>query len=290
MQTLDSNASFALLSEARRAALVSLLADDDPGVYQLVRARILSYGTEAREWLRSHLLNDDPRIRRRVIEILDHEARKVCDEQFMEFCQRHGEDLDLERAVGLLARTRYPSINLEGYSALFDAWAAELRQRIPLRATPEQTVEAVNQMIFGELDFAGNERYTYEPECCYMNRIVDTRRGNPIGLSAIYLLVARRLLLPIVGIGMPGHFICRFQSSRAEIYIDCFRKGMLLTKAACIQYLQRDNFGLAEGHLSPVSSRRILLRKCNNLVNTYGHLEKTDEAARVLRYVSALAR
>ena len=84
--------------------------------------------------------------------------------------------------------------------------------------------------------------------------------------------------------------LCRYQSSTKEIYIDCFRKGMFLNKGDCIKYLLQTNFGLAEGHLSPVSSRRILLRMCNNLVNTYGHLEQTDEAARVQRYIAALTR
>jgi regulator of sirC expression with transglutaminase-like and TPR domain len=52
----------------------------------------------------------------------------------------------------------------------------------------------------------------------------------------------------------------------------------------------RTNFGLTEGHLAPVSTRRIMQRMCNNLHVTYAHLEIAEEAARVQRYVMALSR
>lgn len=290
MQTFETTAQSSSLPDNQRAALISLLADDDPDVYQLIRSRLLSFGPSVREWLQPQTLSSDPKMRRRAVEILTHQARGGSDERFVAFCQRNGEDLDLEEAVGLLTQTRYPDANWEAYSALFDTWAGELRERIQRASTAEETLETISRFIFEELSFSGSEHYTYDPECCYLNRIVDKRAGNPIGLCTLYLFLARRLRLPITGIGLPGHFICRYQSSTAEIYIDCFRKGIFLTKGDCVKYLLHANYSLAEGHLSPVSSKRILLRMCNNLVNTYGHLEITDEAARVQRYVAGLSR
>lgn len=290
MQLLDASVTLDALSENQRAALISLLADDDPAIYRLIRSKLISYGPVAREWLRPHTLSSDARMRRRALEILNHHARQAGDECFFDFCQHNGEDLNLEEAVGLLAATKYPEINREAYSALFDAWAGELRERIDLRATAEQTLTSINRFLFEELGFSGDDHYGYEPERCYLNRVVDKRTGNPIGLCALYLFIARRLRLPITGIGLPGHFICRYQSSKTEIYIDCFRKGIFLTKGDCIKYLLHANYGLTEGHLSPISAKRILLRMCKNLVTTYGHLEETEEAARVHRYVAALSR
>jgi regulator of sirC expression with transglutaminase-like and TPR domain len=290
MPTIETNEPSGVLPENQRAALVSLLADDDPAVYHLVRSKLIAYGPTACEWLRPETLSSDPRMRRRAAEILQHQARRASDHRFIDFCRRHGEDLDLEEGVGLLAQTRYPEMNGEAYSALFDNWAGELRDRLSARATAEDTLMVLNQFLFEELGFGGNDDYGYQPDCCYLNQIVDKRAGNPIGLCTVYLLIARRLRLPVTGIGLPGHFICRYQSSTTEIYIDCFRKGIFVTKADCIKYLLNSNYGLAEGHLSPVGSKRILLRMCNNLLNTYGHLEMTDEAARIQKYIAALSR
>jgi regulator of sirC expression with transglutaminase-like and TPR domain len=271
-------------------ALVSLLADDDPAVYGVVRTKLLSYGAAACQWLKPHALSNDPRMRRRASEIIQRLASQRADQRFLEFCQRGGEDLDLEEATGLLAHTKYPDTCLEAYRALYDQWAEAIRDRLDGLRGSEKTLQILNSFLFGELGFAGHEQYAYDPDCSYLNRIADRRRGNPIGLCAIYLFMGRRLRLPIAGIVLPGHFICRYQSSTTEIYIDCFRKGKFMTKAECVKWLLRTNFGLAEGHLSPVSTRRIVQRMCNNLHITYAHLEMADEAARVQRYVMALSR
>ena len=92
------------------------------------------------------------------------------------------------------------------------------------------------------------------------------------------------------GIGLPGHFICRYQSTTRQIYIDAFRHGRFLSQADCIKYLLQTNHGLQEGYLTPVSTRRMLLRICSNLHQTYSMLEMTEEVTRVQRYLVALAK
>ncbi len=278
------------LSQSQRAALISLLVDEDPAIYQMVRGKILSYGPVVCEWLQPHMLSSDPIMRRRALEIVNHLARKGSDEKFLDFCHHNGEELDLEMAAGLLAQTQYPDTNIEAYQALYDSWASELRTRISSAVEAEKNLSLINQYLFSELRFAGNEQFGDNPENCYLNRVVDRRTGNPISLCAIYLFLARRLRLPITGIGLPGHFICRFQSTTKEIYIDAFRKGRFWTKADCIKHLLNNNHGLQEGYLAPVTPRRMLLRMCANLHQTYANLEMTDEAGRMQRYLVALAK
>ncbi len=284
MQTLISTESRETLTERQRTALISLLVDDDPAIYKIVRSKILSFGQVACEWLQPQMLSSDPLMRRRALEIVHHLARKGCDEKFLDFCLHNGEEFDLELASGLLAQTQYPDANAEAYQALYDSWAAELRTRI------EFILGVINQYLFDTLSFAGNEQFAENPENCYLNRVVDRRTGNPISLCAIYLFIARRLKLPVTGIGLPGHFICRFQSTTKELYIDAFRRGRFWTKADCVKHLLHTNHSLQDGYLSPVSSRRMLLRMCANLHQTYSNLEMTEEAGRMQRYLVALAK
>lgn len=290
MQTIVISEPQIELSAAQRAALISLLEDDDPAVFQLVRSKLLAFGPTAIDWLRPYSLSSEPKLRRRVLAIIGDEARRANHDRFIDYCRRKGEDLDLEEATFLLAGTRFPEIRQEGYTALYDLWANDLRELLRADDSSTKTLEKINEFVFEKLGFQGDEHYAYEPESCYVTRIVDRRRGNPIGLCSLYLFLTRRLRLPVTGIGLPGHFICRYQDSKSEIYIDCFRKGLFLSKADCIKYLLRANYGIADGHLSPVTPKRILLRMCNNLVNTYAHLELADEAAKVQRYVKVLTR
>lgn len=290
MRAPASSQAPAHLAEKQREALISLLADDDPAVHQTVRNTLLRYGSIASDWLQPHTLSSDPLLRRRAREIVSHLKRQSADQNFLLFCQRAGEDLDLEEGTGLLAITQYPEANLLGYQALYDAWAAELHDRINFSSEPELVLGTVNRYLFVELGFLGHEEHGFRTDCSYLNRIVDTRAGNPVGLCAIYLFVARRLRLPVAGIGLSGHFVCRYQSSRKEIYIDAFQQGRFLTKKECVEYVLQTHQGLQEGCLAPAPPRRILQRMCANLHQTYARLEMPDQAARVHRYVTALTR
>jgi regulator of sirC expression with transglutaminase-like and TPR domain len=278
------------LSESRRAALLNLLADENPAIYQTVREKILSYGPQAAGWLRPHTLSSDPVLRRRALEIVAHFDRQTADNRFLAFCLKHGEEFDLEQAAWILAQTQYPEINAGAYEALLDSYASDLRERLGSGGEAKLTLAAINKYLFRELGFVGNEENYYDPQNSYLNRVIDQRKGNPINLCLLYILLARRLKLPIAGIGLPGHFICRYQSTAAELYIDAFNGGKFLSKADCIQYLVRGKHSLSDDYLAPVSPRRMLLRICGNLHQIYLRLELLEETTRVQRYLVALAR
>jgi regulator of sirC expression with transglutaminase-like and TPR domain len=278
------------LSLSQREALVSLLADDDPAVYQTVREKIFSYGPSTREWLRPYTLSNDPVLRRRTQQIVRHFARQIADNRFLAFCLRQGAELDLEQGSWLLAQTQYPDINIEAYQALLDDYARDLRERINFNSGARQILATITEYVFDELGFAGNEQNFYESENSYLNQVIDRRTGNPISLCVVYLILARRLRLPVTGIGLPGHFVCRFQSSASELYIDPFNHGRLMTKADCVQYLLRGHYGLQDDYLTPVNPRRILMRVCGNLHRIYYHLKLPEEITRLQRYLIALAR
>ncbi len=278
------------LSEAQKSALMRLLGDDDPSIYHAVRDKIVSYGPQATLWVRPYLLNSDAPLRRRAREIIQYFGRQAADNQFLAFCLKHGQEFDLETGAWLLARTRYPEINVEGYKAILDSFAETLRRRLEVGQSPKEVLATINDFLFVEARFTGNEKNYYDPENSYLNRVLDRRTGNPINLCLLYILLARRLRLPVAGIGLPGHFICRHQSTSAEIYIDAFNGGKFMNKADCVQYLVQGNYSLREDSLAPVSARRILLRICGNLHQIYLQQERADETTRLQRYLVALGR
>ncbi|MBI5802475.1 MAG: hypothetical protein HZA92_17340 [Verrucomicrobia bacterium] len=280
----------AALTEGQRAALLTLLTDEDPAIYQVIRAKIIEQGQPVREWLRAHTLSSDPVLRRRAQEIVDYFERGAADNRFLAFCLSRGEDLDLEQAIWLLCQTQYPNINALAYSALFDSYAADLRARIDFGAPLDRIIGTTNFYLFNELGFTGNEKDYSDPDNSYLNRVIDRRTGNPVSLCVVYLAVARRLRLPITGIGMPGHFVCRLQTSRGEVYIDPFRRGKLMTKGDCIKFLINSGHDFHEGFLASVTPRRVLLRICSNLHGIYSNLGLAEETTRFQRYIVALSK
>ena len=238
--------------------------------------------------VRSHLALKNVPARQPIL--LWHVDKQTGDNRFLTFCLNHGEEFDLETAAWLLARTQFPEINVEAYQALLDGYANSLRERIDRHGRANALLGKINDYLFGELGFKGNEQNYYEPDNSYLNRVLDRRTGNPITLCLFYMLLARRLRLPVTGLGLPGHFICRHQSASGEIFVDVFNHGRLLTKADCVHYLVRGNYDLREEYLAPVSPRRIFLRICSNLHQIYLELGLKDDATRLQRYLVALAR
>ncbi|MGO8931486.1 MAG: SirB1 family protein [Limisphaerales bacterium] len=290
MNPVGNTAAAQELSQSQRVALLSLLADDDPLVYRTVREKLLSCGPPAAEWLRPHTMSNDPALRRHARQIVLHFDRQAADDHFLAFCLRHGEEFDLEQGAWLLAQTQYPLINVDAYQAVLDGYADELRGRLAESTDSQYILTVINHYLFGDLGFTGNEANYYDPENSYLNRVLDQRTGNPINLCLLYISLARRLRLPIAGIGLPGHFICRYQSTAAELYFDPFNRGKFLTKADCVQYLINANCSLRDDYLAPVSARRFLLRICSNLHQVYQRLELAMESMRLQRYLVALAR
>jgi regulator of sirC expression with transglutaminase-like and TPR domain len=273
------------LTPGQRDALLTLLQDEDPGIAEAVERRILAEGPGLTDWLRPHVLSDDPVLRRRARQILNRFEAEAADSRMLEFCVRGDQDLDLEEGALRLAQTQYPEINLDAYRAVLDEWAARVGDWLPAdRSDDDATLAAIQVGLFQQVGLRGNESNYYEPENSFLNRTMDRRMGNPIGLCTVMLLIGRRLGLPLAGIGLPAHFLCRYQSPTRQIYIDAFHGGRLLSRTDCIAFVNQLGRPFEDAYLQPVGARRMLQRVCVNLEHAFETLERHAELGRIRRY------
>ncbi len=277
-------------TDAQLSAMLTLLGDDDPEVRSAIRTKLVAGGEPVFRFLGRHRLHPEPSVRTRVRELLDHREAALRDGEFMAFVLGQGEQFDLEDGVWRFSLARYPDINVAAFRAQLDAWADRVRDPLRAGASGAETLLALNQVLFVELGFRGNSDDYYDPANSYVNRVMDRRRGIPISLSAVYLFVGRRLGLPVAGIGMPGHFLCRYQTSREEIYIDAFNGGKLLDRADCKRRIEALAVEHDDSHLAPVTSRRMLQRMIANLHLLHKEKKQRAETERLQRHLVALSR
>ena len=277
-------------TDAQLSAMLTLLGDDDPEVRSAIRTKLVAGGEPVFRFLGRHRLHPEPSVRTRVRELLDQREAALRDGEFMAFVLGQGEQFDLEDGVWRFSLARYPDINVAAFRAQLDAWADRVRDSLRAGASGAETLLALNQVLFGELGFRGNSDDYHDPANSYVNRVMDRRRGIPISLSAVYLFVGRRLGLPVAGIGMPGHFLCRYQTSREEIYIDAFNGGKLLDRADCKRRIEALAVEHDDSHLAPVTSRRMLQRMIANLHLLHKGKKQRTETERLQRHLVALSR
>ncbi|HEY5594858.1 MAG TPA: transglutaminase-like domain-containing protein, partial [Nitrospiria bacterium] len=116
----------------------------------------------------------------------------------------------------------------------------------------------------------------------------ERRAGIPISLSIVYLLIAKRLDLPITGVGLPGHFMLKYDGEGFCLFLDAFNNGQILTRDECIRFLLNSGHEVQPGYFSPATVRDILTRMLRNLVYVYGQLKDKESAHRLTRLVHIL--
>ncbi|ERN41897.1 hypothetical protein KR51_00014290 [Rubidibacter lacunae KORDI 51-2] len=191
---------------------------------------------------------------------------------FAEEVVRPDNRIDLARAALYLAQEEYPELDVGFYLARLDEIAAAIAPQLPPEGYPLRVIQCINDYLYDELKFRGNEWDYYDPRNSFLNDVLDRRTGIPISLSLVYAEVARRVGLPVVGVGMPGHFLIRPTFEGAEIFIDAFRGGEILFPEDCAERLQQvyqQPVELQPQFLEPVGPKQVLARMLTNLKLIY---------------------
>lgn len=189
--------------------------------------------------------------------------------------------IDLACASFTIAAAEYPNLDIAAQIRRLDGIAAAIADRLPPSRYPMKVITTINNYLFSDLGYSGNQTDYYDPRNSFLNDILDRRTGIPISLCVLYLEVAKRLDFPMVGIGMPGHFIIRPTIDDMDIYVDPFHQGEILFTADCQTRLGQV-YGrpveLKPEMLAPVTTVQILYRMLTNLKMVYLRHEQFEPA------------
>lgn len=249
-------------------ALVTLLGDDDFSINELARKKLLQHGDSAKQILQQVAFSDsEGRVRIEAQSLLEEFRLDDLAKKFKKV--NSTSNFNLEHACFILAQIEYPDVKPSHYSAKIDQLAIKADKRL-LGVNDEKTrVKLVNHFLFREEGFRGNVKSYYDPKNSYINKVLDRHLGIPISLSAIYLFLAERLHLPVTGVGMPGHFLLKYNNDSEQFFIDAFNQGQILSRKDCEIFLHRMGFPFFDFYLSPTEPRDILARMIRNLVLIY---------------------
>jgi regulator of sirC expression with transglutaminase-like and TPR domain len=131
--------------------------------------------------------------------------------------------------------------------------------------------------------FTGNTEDYYNDRNSLLPCVLDSRKGIPISLTLVYMLVGHHAGMPVEGINLPGHFLAR----HGEVFFDPFHHGRILARRDCEEILRRQNQRLEDWHLAPASPRQMLARILANLLYVY-HRQGDDAQYARLKHWSHL--
>ncbi|MEJ1933349.1 SirB1 family protein [Nostoc sp. NIES-2111] len=210
---------------------------------------------------------------------------------FYQEIQQSEEDIDLARAALYIAKEEYPRLDTEEYLNALNTMAMEVEERLPSSRYPLRVIQGINQYLYDDLGFAGNQQDYYDPRNSFLNDVIERRVGIPITLALVYLEIAKRIDFPMEGVGLPGHFLIRPAISDMEIFVDAFNRGEVLFAQDCqdkLNQMFQQSVTLRPEFLATISKRQFLARMLTNLKYIYLRKQDVEKSLSVVERILVL--
>lgn len=268
-------------------ALVSLLDDSDREVRTHVRDRIISMGNDIIPFLEKKWENSfNPDIQKEIEELVHDLQFSLLKERLIDW--RDTDDRDLLTGLWIINTYQYPDLeysklNADMHQIYFEVWTAFKND-----LTPYEQVRAINNVLFNTLRFSANTKNFHSPANSMLSSVLDSKRGNPLTLCSIYLLVAKKLGLPIYGVNLPNLFVLTYKSADVTFYINAFNKGLIFSRNDIFHYLEQLKIEPKEDYFEPCAHLDMMLRMFRNLENAFEKLGESDKVQEIKELIEIL--
>jgi regulator of sirC expression with transglutaminase-like and TPR domain len=196
----------------------------------------------------------------------------------------------LERGLLLLSRLDRADFDRRPYVRALDAMGAAVRDRIAAAPDERTAPLALAHYLGDELGFIGSETDFNHPDNIYLHRAIERKRGMPLTLVAIYLLVARRAGLRAAPIALPGRVLLRLYAGPRSLILDPFLGGKARTRQDCVNYLAKHGLVPRPQWFADASDAVLFHRHLLNLMGSHQTLGRAREAAEISAIVAGANR
>jgi len=150
---------------------------------------------------------------------------------WLEWLHLERENEKLEAALCWLSRQGFENLDPPADLQLRQMLDALAREYLLLGGAPDP--EELSAFLFEEKGLSGAAGdYYYQWQNSDLRWTIENRRGLPITLACIFILVGARLDIEIFGCDLPGHFMARApfgDEHEADLIFDCFDGGRALS-------------------------------------------------------------
>lgn len=276
-------------------ALINLLDDPDDKIFTTVKGKLLSIGEKAIPVLENAWESSfNPLLQTRIENIIHRIQFQKVLEAIALWKKKRSDDL-WEGAL-LVARYQYPDMNEEKLVKQLQIIKQDVWLELNENLTALEKIKVINHIMFDVHRFGGNTENYHAPENSYLNKVLENKKGNPLSLSIIYLLIAHQLNLPVFGINLPEHFVLAYideyidpakdWDERILFYINPFSKGAVFSRKEIDMFLKQLNIAPEKNYYSPCTNVHIVLRLLRNLISAYtrsGNSEKVAELEEIIK-------
>lgn len=249
-------------------ALISLLDDEDPEIFENVSNRLISYGPLVIKDLEdawSETFN--PNLHDIIEDIIQTINFKIVYDE-LEFWSNDNYASLFDGAI-IVAKYHYPDLEEKEVKEAFNKVKQKIWLELNNGFTPLENINIFNQVFYGILGFDGSYKSKSETSNFCINSVLDTKNGNSISLGILYILLAQELELPVYGVNLYRHFILAYQknfifdykidnSLDTIFYLNPMNKGVPFQRREIKEYLKSSNVEAKDIYFQPADPKQII--------------------------------
>ena len=266
-------------------ALISLLEDPDHNIYFQVKNKLIDLGTQVIPDLEDAWeMNFDSLMQSRTEQIIHKIELNFSLSELNDWLK--SPEKDLLKAWLILSQYQYPDLDTKTIELQIEQLIKEIWIELNNNLTSLEKIKLINHILFEVHGYKGNVRNFYAPQNSYINDVLNNKKGSPLSLSLLYLIIAQKCELPIRGVNLPKHFIIAYINEELyagdpiRFYINPFSQGTILSRQDLERFLEKEKLELKTIFFSPCSNKIIIKRLLANLLQSYskhGNKEKSEE-------------
>jgi len=272
-------------------ALISLLDEPDNKALGFISDQILAFGTEAVPPLEEAWENTFDSALQERIENIIHSIQQDALYHELSNWSNFGH-ADLVRGCYLVARFQYPSLKVETITDAINRIRKDIWLELNNELTTLEKIKVLNHILFGVHKFESAKVEEGNSQPNLINTLLESHKGYPVSLGALYIILAQSLDLPVYGVDLPQHFIVAYtrihvdekkpltEPSDVLFYINPYSRGAVFTLKQVEYYLHQMKITLQPSHYLPCNNHVIIRRMMSELLQSYmrsGSEEKADE-------------
>ncbi|MGV6860201.1 MAG: transglutaminase-like domain-containing protein [Putridiphycobacter sp.] len=272
-------------------ALIKLVEDPDPFVFEQVREKLVSFGKSVvpnieHSWTRLVKDNDH---QERLSDILREIKITELKQELIDW--KDSTNRDLLKGAYIISKFQFPDLKFIEVEREIEM----IKQKVWLEINEDNTafeiVKIFNHVLFDIIGFKPNKSNFHAPQNSYINTVLKHKQGNPLSLSVVYSIIAQKLEIPIYGVNLPNQFVLGYLDENSTLkmldaesdrnvlfYINPFSKGRIFDHNEIENYLRSLNLPLKNHFIEPCSNTDILKRMLKNLAYSY---HKVGQASKV---------
>jgi regulator of sirC expression with transglutaminase-like and TPR domain len=283
-------------SNKELSALINLLDEPDENAFNQIRKKIYSFGKEAIPLLEGAWETSfDEIVQERVELIINQIQQEMIRNELYDWVTLGSSDL--MKGFMLVTRTQYPEIDQEKIiqqieQIKMDAWL-ELNDNL----TALENIKVLNHILFEVHRFEANRADLQMIQNSFIHTLLETRKGSPLSLGILYIIIAQKLNIPIYGVNLPQHFILAYTTEMVKphpdendvlFYINPFNKGAVFTRREIDLFIRQLKVKPEESFFAPCTNIEIIKRLILYLKFVYtqsGNPDKAEEFEVLLKII-----